>query len=48
MSHILAKSVGKLDRDWYIKQQLKQAEEHDQRARQLEEQRLREERSEII
>lgn len=42
------KSVGKLDRDWYIKQQLKQAEEHDQRARQLEEQRLREERSEMV
>lgn len=42
------KSVGKLDRDWYIKQQLKQAEEHDQRARQLEEQRLQEERSEMV
>lgn len=42
------KSVGKLDRDWYIKQQLKQAEEHDRRARELEEQRLREERNEML
>lgn len=42
------KSVGKLDKDWYIKQQMRQSEEHDRRARELEEQRLREERNEML
>lgn len=42
------KSVGKLDREWYIKQQQRQAEENERRAKELEEQRLREERNEML
>lgn len=42
------KSVGKLDKEWYILQQRKQAEENERRAKELEEQRLREERNEIF
>lgn len=42
------KSVGKLDKDWYIIQQRKQAEENERRAKELEEQRLREERNEML
>ena len=42
------KSVGKLDKDWYLKQQERQAEEQNRRARELEEQRLREERNEML
>jgi len=42
------KSVGKLDKDWYIKQQQRDKEEHDRRARELEEQRLREEKNEML
>ena len=42
------KNVGKLDKDWYLKQQERQAEEQNRRARELEEQRLREERNEML
>ena len=42
------KSVGKLDRGWYIKQQQRQAEENERRAKELEDQRLREERNEML
>ena len=42
------KSVGKLDREWYIKQQQRQTEERERRAKELEEQRLREERNEML
>lgn len=42
------KSVGKLDREWYIKQQQRQTEENERRAKELEEQRLREERNEML
>lgn len=42
------KSVGKLDREWYIKQQQRQAEENERRAKELEERRLREERNEML
>lgn len=42
------KSVGKLDKEWYIKQQRKQTDENERRARDLEEQRLREERNEML
>ena len=42
------KSVGKLDREWYIKQQQRQAEENERRAKELEEQRLNEERNEML
>lgn len=42
------KNVGKLDKDWYIKQQQRQAEEQSRRARELEEQRLREEKDEML
>lgn len=42
------KSVGKLDKEWYVKQQQKQAEENERRAKVLEEQRLREERNEML
>lgn len=42
------KSVGKLDREWYIKQQQRQAEENERRAKELEVQRLKEERNEML
>ena len=42
------KSVGKLDREWYIKQQQRQAEENERRAKELEAQRLKEERNEML
>lgn len=42
------KSVGKLDKEWYIKQQRKQTEENERRAKELEEQKLREERNEML
>lgn len=42
------KSVGKLDREWFLKQQQKQEEENARRTRELEEQRLREERNEML
>ncbi|XP_068725794.1 trichohyalin-like isoform X3 [Montipora capricornis] len=42
------KKVGKLDKDWFMKQQERQAEEQHLRTRELEEQRLREEKNEML
>lgn len=42
------KSVGKLDREWFLKQQHQQEEENARRTKELEEQRLREERNEML